>query len=91
MDRREMMAGVAAAVASLPLKADVSTIEPDPLPLMIVITVDPAAYNGAARRALFAELVDLNELISERAGERIPIMVVENGTTVEAVIDPRVT
>lgn len=91
MDRREMMTGVLAAVAALPFKADVSTIEPEPLPLMIVITIDAEGGDVETPEDVFSELHGLDELISERTGEHVPIVIVPKGMTVEAIIDARVT
>lgn len=84
MNRREMLAGLAACAAAAGVNAEVAAIDAEPRPLLLVLKVESrlTCEAQAAIRRHFDSLRILNPELPQ-------VIVLEGGATLEAVLDPR--
>ena len=86
MDRREMMEIVASTIGAIKVKADISTIDATPKPLLIVVTIDDCTIS---EEDIAKCMTQVTTYISETAGYKIPFLITRKGVSIKAVIDPR--
>jgi hypothetical protein len=83
MNRRELLRKSAATLAAAGLAGKVETIEADPPPLLLTVSLD--------RRVPLEVVARIRDAFEElwKGADHPPVVILQPGMTVEAVVDPR--
>jgi len=85
MNRRELLQGLVAGAAACGVTATADVIEAEPRPLLLVLTV-PKTLSMAQQHGIMEEW----DAIRQKDSRMPRVVVLSNGMTLEAVLDPRV-
>lgn len=93
MNRRELIQSCISALSAAGVQAEVTDVPADPPLLMIVIRTPERQFVSVQASIRKSEQItrvagDLKRTLRERLGYDIPILFVNDGTTIEAVVAP---